>query len=37
MIIRQAREIEEERNLSRSMATELEKVKFRVKCLEDDL
>lgn len=37
MIIKQAKEIEDERNLRRSMNTELEKLKFRVKCMEDDL
>jgi hypothetical protein len=37
MIIKQAREVEEERNLRRSILTELEKLKFRLKCLEDDL
>jgi hypothetical protein len=37
MIIKQAKEIEDERNLRRSLNTELDKLKFRVKCLEDDL
>jgi chromosome segregation ATPase len=37
MIIKQAKEIEEERNLRRSLTTELDKLKFRTKCLEDDL
>lgn len=37
MLIKQAREIEDERNLRRMQTTETEKLKFRVKCLEDDL
>lgn len=37
MIIKQAKEVEEERNQRRSLTTETEKLKFRLKCLEDDL
>lgn len=37
LIIKQAKEIEDERNLRRMQNTEGEKLKFRVKCLEDDL
>ena len=37
MLIKQAKELEDERNTRRSLATEVEKLKFRVKCLEDDL
>jgi hypothetical protein len=37
LIIKQAKEIEDERNLRRIQNTEGEKLKFRVKCLEDDL
>lgn len=37
LIIKQAKEIEDERNLRRMHNTEGEKLKFRVKCLEDDL
>jgi hypothetical protein len=37
LIIKQAKEIEDERNLRRMQNTESEKLKFRVKCLEDDL
>ena len=37
MIIKQAIEVEEERNQRRSLTTETEKLKFRLKCLEDDL
>ena len=36
MLIKHAKEMEDERNLRRSLATECEKLKFRVKCLEDD-
>lgn len=36
-IIRHAKELEEERNQRRTLNTENEKMKFRVKCLEDDL
>lgn len=36
MLIMHAKEMEDERNLRRSLATECEKLKFRVKCLEDD-
>ena len=37
MIIKQAKEVEEETNQRRSLTTETEKLKFRLKCLEDDL
>jgi hypothetical protein len=37
LLIKQARDLEEERNLRRSLSTELEKLKFRIKCVEDDL
>ena len=37
MIIKQAKEVEEERKQRRSLTTETEKLKFRLKCLEDDL
>jgi hypothetical protein len=37
LIIKQAKEIEDERNLRRMQNTEGEKLKFRVKCLEDEL
>ncbi len=37
LIIKQAKEIEDERNLRRIQNTEGEKLKFRVKCLDDDL
>jgi hypothetical protein len=37
LIIKQAKEVEDERNLRRIQNTESEKLKFRVKCLEDDL
>lgn len=37
MIIRQAKEVEEERNQKRTLFTEVEKLKFKIKCLEDDL
>lgn len=36
-VIRQVKELEEERNLRRTLNSEVEKLKFRVKCLEDDL
>lgn len=37
LVIKQTKELEEERNLRRTLNTEHEKLKFRVKCLEDDL
>ena len=37
ILIKHAKEIEEERNARRSTTTEVDKLKFRVKCLEDDL
>lgn len=37
MFIKHAKELEDERNLRRSLNTENDKLKFRVKCLEDDL
>jgi len=37
LIIKQAKEIEDERNIRRMLNSETEKLKFRVKCLEDDL
>jgi hypothetical protein len=37
MVIKQAKEMEDERNVRRGLQTECEKLKFRVKCLEDDL
>lgn len=36
-IIKHAKDLEDERNTRRSLNTECEKLKFRVKCLEDDL
>jgi hypothetical protein len=36
LLIKHAKEMEDERNLRRSLATECEKLKFRVKCLEDE-
>jgi hypothetical protein len=37
MIIKQAKEIEDERNQRRTLNIDSEKLKFRLKCLEDDL
>lgn len=37
LIIKQAKEVEDERNLRRTLNSENEKLKFRIKCLEDDL
>jgi len=37
LIIKQAKELEDERNIRRSLNTDTEKMKFRIKCLEDDL
>ena len=36
MLIKHAKEMEDERNLRRSLAAECEKLKFSVKGLEDD-
>ncbi|CDW73834.1 UNKNOWN [Stylonychia lemnae] len=37
MIIKQAKELEDERNTRRTLNTDNDKLKFRVRCLEDDL
>jgi hypothetical protein len=37
LIISHAKEVEEERNSRRLITSENEKLKFRVKCLEDDM
>lgn len=37
LIIAHAKEVEEERNNRRLISSENEKLKFRVKCLEDDM
>ena len=37
LIIRHAKEIEEERTLRRLLTTENDKLKFKSKCLEDDI
>ena len=37
MIIKQAKELEDERNSRRTLNTDNDKLKFRVKCVEDDL
>jgi hypothetical protein len=37
LIIKHAKDIEEERTLRRVLSTENDKLKFRVKCLEDDI
>lgn len=37
MFIKQAKELEDERNIRRSLNTDNDKLKFRLKCLEDDL
>lgn len=37
LIIRHAKEIEEERSQRRIITTENDKLKFKVKCLEDDV
>jgi predicted nucleic acid-binding Zn-ribbon protein len=36
-LIKHAKEVEDERNQRRSLTTEVEKLRFRLKCLEDDL
>jgi len=37
LIIKQAKEIEDERNIRRTLNSDNDKLKFRVRCLEDDL
>lgn len=37
LIIKQSKELEDERNLRRALNTENDKLKFKVRCLEDDL
>ena len=37
MVIQAAKAVEEERNIRRSMATECEKLRFRVKCMEEEV
>eukprot|EP00347_Sterkiella_histriomuscorum_P013840 403363164 len=37
LIIKQAKELEDERNVRRTLNTENDKFKFRIRCLEDDL
>jgi len=37
LIIKHAKEVEDERNIRRTLNSENEKLKFRIKCLEDDL
>ena len=36
-LIKHAKEVEDERNQRRTLTTEVEKLRFRLKCLEDDL
>lgn len=36
LIIKQAKDMEDERNIRRTLNTDTEKLRFRVKCLEDD-
>ncbi len=37
LVIKQAKEIEDERNIRRTLNTENDKLKFKNRCLEDDL